>query len=137
MQDVNMSNVHMLGTSSGGEESCQYYEQSFVVSSEVYNEYTSNPGRNLRVLIVQSASVFDGGKCAGGSGPPLFQPNFGQAAFVQVTDRLCKTSEGDGIMFENNDIGHMGIEVVAEPTSDAAFVKDIMSLVVLLVLVLW
>lgn len=134
MQDVNMSNVYELGTSSGGEIACEYYEQSFTVSPEVYNEYTNNPGRNLRILMVQSASVFDGGKCAGG--PPL-KPNFGQAAYVQVSDRLCKTSEGGGIMFENNDIGHMGIEAVVEPTSDAAFVKDIMSLVVLLVSVLW
>ena len=138
VQDVNMSNVHMLGTSSGGEVACEYYEQSFVVSSEVYNEYTSNPGRNLRVLMVQSASVFDGGKCAGGSGPPLFQPNFGQVASVNITDRLCKTPEGNGIIFQNNDIGHMGIEVVAEPTSEAAFVKGSMSLVImLLVLVSW
>ena len=129
-----MSNVYELGTSSGGDIECEYYEQSFVVSSEVYNEYTSNPGRNLRVLMVQSASVFDGGKCAG----TVRKPEFGQVAYVQVNDRLCSSSESsEGIMFENNDIGHMGIGVVAEPISEAAFVKVSMSLVVLLVSVLW
>ena len=140
MQDVNMSNVYELGTSSGGDVNCQDYEQSFVVSSEVYNEYTSNAGRNLRVLMVQSGSVFDGGK---GDGGPLAKPNFGQNASVQVTDRLCSSSEKTTkksadtteITFEKNDIGQ--IEVAAEP-SKAAFVKVGTSLMImLLVLVSW
>jgi hypothetical protein len=140
VQDVNMSNVYELGTSSGGDVNCQDYEQSFVVSSEVYNEYTSNAGRNLRVLMVQSGSVFDGGKCDGG---PLAKPNFGQNASVQVTDRLCsekttkKSTGTTGITFEKNNIGQIGIDVAAEP-SEAAFVKVGTSLVImLLVLVSW